>query len=660
MSILLLLQDRLSQALADLVPDSHQRQEALEMIRQSQDPKFGDYQANFAMPLGKRLGRPPRDVAADVVGRVDLGDFCQTPEVAGPGFINLRIRDDWLAQRLAAAVNDERLGVAPVAWPRTYVVDYSAPNVAKPMHVGHIRSTVIGDSLVRVLRFLGHRVVSDNHIGDWGTQFGMIIYGYKHFLNAEAYRQTPVAELSRLYRRVRQLMDYHEGRGQVEPLEHKLAGQEAELAQTREAAAAATGKQAKDAAKQVRKLEGAVAGSREAIAELKAKLAKVDNDPALSKLAAEHAAIGTAVLEETAKLHAGDEGNLRLWREFLPHSEAEMERIYQRLGITFDHTLGESFYHDRLGPLVAEFLDKGLARQSDGAICVFLDGIDAPMLIRKKDGAFLYGTTDLATLRYRLETFHPDAILYVVDFRQGLHFEQLFATARKMGHGDVELQHVSFGTVLGEDNRPFKTRSGDTVGLEGLLDEAVRRAAEVVKANDDAKPDGPELSAEERQRIAEIVGIGALKYADLSQNRTSDYVFSYDKMLAMNGNTATYMQYAYARVRSIFARGKVDVDALRASGAPILLSTPAERALGLELLRFGEAIELVVADYRPNQLTSYLFTLADRYSTFYEQCPVIKAEPEEVRRSRLLLCDLTARTIRKGLELLGIEVVDRM
>lgn len=660
MSILLVLQDRFAQALAGLVANPQELQEALGMIRQSQDAKFGDYQANFAMPLGKRLGRPPREVAAETIGRVDLSDFCQTPEIAGPGFINLRVRDDWIAERLRAAVNDERLGVAPVAHPRTYVVDYSAPNVAKPMHVGHIRSTVIGDSLVRVLRFLGHRVTSDNHIGDWGTQFGMIIYGYKHFLDPEAYRQTPVAELSRLYRLVRQLMDYHEGREQVEPLQRKLAAQEEELARAREAAATATGKQAKDAAKQVRKLEGAVAGTREDLGELKAKLAKVDNDPTLAKLAAEHKSIGAAALEETAKLHAGNEENLRLWREFLPYSEAEMERIYQRLGIAFDYTLGESFYHDRLGPLVQEFIEKGLARQSDGAICVFLDRIDVPMIIRKKDGAFLYGTTDLATLRYRMETFQPGAILYVVDFRQGLHFEQLFAAARKMGYTDVELQHVSFGTVLGEDNRPFKTRSGDTVGLEGLLDEAVRRAAEVVKANDEAKPDGPELSAEERQNIAEIVGIGALKYADLSQNRTSDYVFSYDKMLAMNGNTATYMQYAYARVRSIFARGKVDIEALRASGDPILLTTPAERALGLELLRFGEAIDLVVADYRPNQLTSYLFTLADRYSTFYEQCPVIKAEPEEVRRSRLLLCDLTARTIRKGLELLGIEVVERM
>jgi arginyl-tRNA synthetase len=334
--------------------------------------------------------------------------------------------------------------------------------------------------------------------------------------------------------------------------------------------------------------------------------------------------------------------------------------VYRRLDVGFDHTLGESFYNDRLGQIVQELIDGKIAQESDGAICVFLEGYNVPMLVRKQDGAFLYATTDLATIRYRMETWRPDAVLYVVDHRQGLHFEQLFATARRMGYDEVELEHVSFGTVLGADGRPFRTRSGETVGLEGLMDEAVRRAAEIVGANDDAKPDGAELSSEARKQIAERIGIAALKYADLAQNRTSDYVFSYDKMLAMNGNTATYMQYAYARVRSIFARGDVDVEALRNSDSPILLDTPAERALGLELLRLGEALDLAVADYRPNQLTSYLFTLAGRYSTFFEQCPVLKAPTDRLRRSRLLLCDLTARTIRQGLELLGIDVVEKM
>ena len=277
--------------------------------------------------------------------------------------------------------------------------------------------------------------------------------------------------------------------------------------------------------------------------------------------------VAAAMLAETAKLHAGDPENLRLWREFLPVCLEDIQRIYRRLGVQFDHTLGESFYHEQLATIVQELLDRGLARTSDGAVCVFLEGQQTPMIVRKQDGAFLYATTDLATIRYRMDHWRPNAVLYVVDHRQGLHFQQLFAAARMLGYQDVEFQHISFGTVLGEDGRPFRTRSGDTVGLEGLLDEAVARAAAIVAANDDSKPDGPELSAAERTRVAETVGIAALKYADLSQNRTSDYVFSYDKMLAMNGNTATYMQYAYARVRSIFARGKIDIDALRAAGA---------------------------------------------------------------------------------------------
>jgi len=582
MSILPTLQNRFRDALGELADDS-EKDKLLELIRRSTDPKFGDYQANFAMPLGKRLGRPPREVAAEVVERLDVAEFCRSPEIAGPGFINLEVRDDWLIEQLTAAVADPRLGVPRVDRPRTYVIDYSAPNVAKPMHVGHIRSTVIGDSLCRVLRFLGHTVVSDNHIGDWGTQFGMIIYGYKHFLDEDAYQRNPVEELARLYRLVRKLAD-----------------------------------------------------------------------------ADEHAEIGSAVLGETAKLHAGDPENLRLWREFLPECEQEIDRVYRRLNVSFDHTLGESFYNDYLESIVEGLIEQGIARESDGAICVFLEGEKVPMLIRKQDGAFLYATTDLATIRYRMETFRPDAILYVVDHRQGMHFKHLFATAALIGYGDVELRHVSFGTVLGNDGRPFKTRSGDTVGLEKLLDEAVRRAAEIVAANDDAKPDAPELSTEDRRRIAETVGIAALKYADLSHSRTSDYVFSFDKMLAMNGNTATYMQYAYARVQSIFRRGGIDIEAIRNDGAAITLDSPAERSLGLELLRFSEALDLAVLDYRPNLLTGYLFDLAGRYSTFFEQCHVLRAESEELRNSRLLLCDRSARTIRKGLELLGIDVVEKM
>ncbi len=660
MSILPALRERFRRALTSLAEDTslaENTEELLNLIRRSGDPKFGDYQANFAMPLGKRLGRDPREVAAEIIGRLDVDAMCHPPEIAGPGFINLRVRDDWLIERITRATTDSRLGVPEVAKPRTYVVDYSAPNVAKPMHVGHIRSTVIGDALCRTLRFLGHRVISDNHIGDWGTQFGMIIYGYRNFLDAAAYKENPVEELARLYRLVRQIMDYHAGKAKLPKLADQITQQEALLEAKQQEAPEKPDKKAR---KSLRKLEGSLADTRSELASLRTKLAEVEADPVLSKLVADHPEIGSAVLAETAKLHRGDEENLRLWQEFMPACKDEIDRVYGRLNIRFDHTLGESFYNNRLAAIVEEMIGRGIAKESDGAICVFLDGQDVPMLIRKQDGAFLYATTDLATIRYRMKEFSPDAILYVVDHRQGLHFEQLFATARLMGHRNVELAHVSFGTVLGSDNRPFKTRSGDTVGLEGLLDEAVRRAGEIVAENDDAKPKGPELDAERRAHIAETVGIAALKYADLSQNRTSDYVFSYDKMLVMNGNTATYMQYAYARVRSIFARGGFDIEAIRDSKAKILLDSPAERALGLELLRFAEALDLAAADYRPNQLTAYLFELANRYSTFFDQCHVIRAETPELQQSRLLLCDLTARTIQKGLELLGIAVVEKM
>jgi arginyl-tRNA synthetase len=659
-AILSELQARFAAALAGVASDP---KPLLEMVRASADPKFGDYQANFAMPLAKQLARSPRDVAADVVARLDVGDCCEPAEIAGPGFINLRLKNDWLSARLRAATLDERLGIAPTDRPRTIVIDYSSPNVAKPMHVGHIRSTVIGAALDRTLRFLGHRVISDNHIGDWGTQFGMIIYGYKHFVDRVAFAAQPVAELSRLYRLVNRLVDYHAGQAALPGLREKAERQEAAVATAKQLVAAASNpadKAAKDAAKQLRRAETQSSEARKELAELEAKLAAVQSDPLLNRLAAEHSDIGRRALTETAKLHAGDAENLALWREFLPPCLAEIERIYRRLDVRFDHTLGESFYHDALDSVVADLQAAGLARESEGALCVFLPGQSTPFIVRKQDGAFLYSTTDLATIRYRAREWSPDAVLYVVDHRQGLHFEQLFATARLWGFDQIELTHVSFGTVLGDDGRPFRTRGGDTVGLDSLLDEAIEHAYRIVCQNDDAKKAGAELSDEQRRQVASSVGIGAVKYADLSQNRTSDYVFSYQKMVATEGNTATYMQYAHARVTSIFARGQVDVAALRASEAKISLDSPAERALGLSILQFAEALEQVVADYRPNQLTGYLFELANRYSTFFEHCPVLKAETAELRDSRLLLCDLTARTLRQGLWLLGIDVVEKM
>lgn len=654
MSLLSELKARFRPALVRLTdsPDA-----SLELIRRNQDERLGDYQANFAMPLGGKLKRPPREVAAEVVAQVDLAEMCHPPEIAGPGFINLRFRDPWLAARLESALGDPRLGVTPDSHPRTYVIDFSAPNVAKPMHVGHIRSTVIGDALARTLRFLGHRVVTDNHIGDWGTQFGMILYGYRHFRDDQAYRREPVLELARLYRLVRQIADYHEAKTKREAVAHSAAEREAELDRLCKTAGA---KPDKPTAKRIDEARSRLADARDTLESFEKKIARVESSPELAACAAQHPGIQEAVLAETARLHAGDPENRRLWNEFLPPCLSALEAMYRRLDVQFDHTLGESFYHDRLGALVDRLVKAGIARESDGAIAVFLDGFDVPMLIRKRDGAFLYATTDLATLEYRVETWQAEAILYVVGAPQALHFDQLFATARRMGYATLELQHVAFGSVLDENKQMYKTRAGDTVGLESLLDEAVARALRVVCENDDAKPAGPELSAERRQEIAEIVGIGAIKYADLSQNRTSDYVFSYDKMVATRGNTATYMQYAYARVRSIFAKGQVDPVALRAARPAIQLTQPAERALGLEILRLADALTMVAADYRPNQLTAYLFELADRFSKFFETCPVLQAETDALRQSRLALCDLTARTIEQGLTLLGIRVVEKM
>lgn len=653
------LRERAAGALAGLV-SAEEVASLAELVVPAHDPRFGDYQANCAMPLAKQLRRPPRDVAAELVARLAVDDLCQPAEIAGAGFINLRLRDEFLTAALRAAMADERLGIEPGARPRTIVIDFSGPNVAKPMHVGHIRSTVIGDSLCRTLRFLGHTVISDNHLGDWGTQFGMILFGYKHFLDAEAYRARPVDELARLYRTVNQLVDYHESTATVAELTERVAAGEADLARQRALAPAADPAAAKKQAQALKRAEAAQAAAVEELAALRSKRAALEADPEQARRLAAYPTIARDVLEETARLHAGDPENLRLWHEFMGPCQEALDATYRRLGVTFDETLGESFYRDQLAAVVADLEARGLARESDGALCVFLEGHAAPMLVRKQDGAYLYATTDLATLRYRLGRWRPDAILYVVDHRQSLHFEQLFATARLWGLRDVELTHVSFGTVLGQDGRPFKTRAGDTVGLSSLLDEAVERAHRIVSENDDADPAGPSLSAERRREIAEAVGLAALKYADLSQNRTSDYVFSYDKMLAMNGNTATYMQYAYARVRSTFRKGQIDVEALRAAPPPITLQEPAERALGLELLRFAEALEQTAADYRPNHLTAYLYELANRYSSFYDQCPVLKAPTAELRASRLALCDLTARTLRQGLELLGIRVVEQM
>ncbi|HEX8202414.1 MAG TPA: arginine--tRNA ligase [Isosphaeraceae bacterium] len=572
--------ERLRAAFAAAAPAGSDPAAFAAAVRPGTDPKFGDYQANGCMAVAKVLKRNPRELAQEVARAVDLASLADAPEVAGPGFLNVRLREAWLGEALGELLGDEALGLESPAEAKTVVIDYSSPNVAKPMHVGHIRSTVIGESLARIVAALGHRVVRDNHLGDWGTQFGMILWGWKHGRDEAAFAADPVAELARLYRSVS---------------------------------------------------------------------ARIDGGDA---------ALGEAARAETARLHAGDPENRALWERFMPHCLGALETLYARLGVRFDVQLGESFYDSMLADVVRDLEQTGLARESEGATVVFVEGFKAPFMVRKRDGAFTYATTDLATIKYRQERWNPDQVLYVVDHRQADHFKQLFAVARLWGYDAVDLQHVAFGTILGADRRPFKTRAGDVVGLESLLDEAVSKARAVVDRI--VEEDGADLTVEQRQEVAEVVGLGAIKYADLSQNRQSDYVFDWDKMMALTGNTATYMQYAYARIQSIFRKGGTTPEAVRQRGPAILLTHPAERALGVQLLRLPEAVELAAAELKPNIVTDYLFDLANQYSTFYENCPVLKAESDGRRDSRLALCDLTARTLRLGLGLLGIDVVDRM
>lgn len=651
MNILDVLQSRVATALAEFTAEPAV---FAAMVRPAQDARFGDYQANCAMPLAKQVGTNPRELASQIVEKLDVADLCDPPEVAGPGFINLRIKDEWLSGRINALTNDLRLGVPGTEHPRSIVIDFSSPNVAKPMHVGHLRSTVIGDALYRVLKFLGHQVVSDNHIGDWGTQFGMIIYGYKHFLDKAAYEVEPVTELARLYRLVNTLCDYHESTAKLPALEQRLQQVRNQLAE-----AESDPQPDKSAKKRLKSLRTDAAELEESLRSAQAKVAVIEADADLKARAEAHPNIVRATRDETAKLHAGDDENRRLWEQFLPQCLGALDAIYDRLEIHFDLTLGESHYQPQLADVVADLEAKGLATQSDGARCVFIEGNDAPFIVQKADGAYTYATTDLATIQYRVEHLGADTLLYVVDSRQSEHFKLLFATAEKWGYAP-RFEYVSFGTVMGRDRRPYKTRSGDTVGLESLLDEAVAKAHEIVAANDEAKPNGPELDAETRNQVAEVVGIGGIKYADLRINRESDYVFDWDTMLNMKGDTATYMQYAYARTQGILRKAGVDPQLLRERPAAITLSEPAERALALKLCRLSETLEAIARELKPNLLTLYLFETANEFSTFYDQCPVLKDVDQATRGSRLQLVDLTGRIIQQGLELLGIETCAQM
>jgi arginyl-tRNA synthetase len=576
------IEQRLQAAVGAALPDADL---SAVQVRPCPDARFGDYQSAALMALAKPRQLNPRQLAGDVLAKLDVADLCEPVEIAGAGFLNFRLTPSARAAALAAAARGEHLFFEPTVRPRTVVVDFSSPNVAKPMHVGHIRSTILGDCLARLLRLLGHRVITDNHLGDWGTQFGMLLVGWKRDLDPAALRSDPIAEMERLYKKIS--------------------------------------------------------------AECK-----------------DHPATLEAARQELVKLQGGDAENLRVWREMIALSRAEFDQIYARLGVKFDHTLGESFYNPRLPGLVAELAARGVARESEGALAVFFDDLEAlrkhPALVRKRDGGFNYTTTDLATLAYRLETWQPDEIIYVTDGRQQLHFQQVFAAFHKwqaaLGRPATampRLAHVWFGSILGEDGRPFKTRSGDTVKLADLLDEAEERAFQVVTEKN------PDLSEAERREVARVVGLGAVKYADLLPNRQSDYVFSWDKMLALNGNTAPYLQYAYARIRSIFRKGQAEDSTLHAQPSTLKLSAPEEIALARQLLNFGVVLEAAAAEYRPNFICNYLYELAGLFARFYESCPVLKADATS-RASRLALCDLTAKVLRQGLEVLGIETLDRM
>ena len=575
-----LLEQRLQQAVRAALPDADV---TAVLVRPCPDPKFGDYQSNALMSLAKARKMNPRQLAADVVAKLQADDVCEKVEVAGAGFLNFRLKPEALAETLQGAARGEHLFFEPALQPRTVVVDFSSPNVAKSMHVGHIRSTILGDCLARTLRLLGHKVITDNHLGDWGTQFGMLLAAWKRDLDVAELKADPIAEMERLYKKIS--------------------------------------------------------------AECKANPAALE--------AARH---------ELVNLQRGDEENLRIWREMIALSRVQFDAIYERLGVKFDYTLGESFYHPRLRPLVEELRAKGIARESEGAIAVFFEDIpqlkEHPALVQKSDGAFNYTTTDLATLAHRLESWHPDEIVYVTDARQQLHFQQLFAAFRRWHpEAKVKLAHVWFGSILGDDGKPFKTRSGETVKLSDLLDEAEERAFKVVSEK------SPELPDAARREVARIVGIGAVKYADLLPNRQSDYVFSWDKLLALNGNTAPYLQYAYARIRSIFRKGDVEqrVPPVTAPQSPasIRLDAPEELALARRLLNFGLVLEAVADDYRPNFLCNYLYDLAGHFTGFYENCPVLRSEAER-RASRLALCDLTARVLKEGLDVLGIQTLEQM
>ena len=659
MQLLNSIRARFTDVLSQWLSDPRELQIALERIVPSKDASLADYQANVAMPLQKLVGKPPQAIAQEIVAGIKVDDFCQEVAIAGPGYVNLRLSNQFLAKLMQTAYESDRQGVEQVAAPRIYVVDFSSPNVAKPMHVGHIRSTVIGDAISKTLSFLGHNVVTDNHLGDWGTQFGMIIYGYKHFRDDDSFAIAPVKELGRLYRVVQKIISYQKAAGGVSEREKGISLAEAKLAMLQQKAVEAP--KDKKLAKDVNSAVAALKNLKEEHELASNLVTTVEADSQLHKWCLDHPNLDALVLKETAKLHRGDKENVALWERFLPACKEEIHAIYKRLSVGFDHEYGESFYHDMLPSVIEELLNQSLATQSEGAICVFLEQFDAPMIVQKQDGAFLYSTTDIATAMFREREFGPDACLYVVDHRQSEHFQKLFAVLAKIGLTHTDYRHISFGTVMGKDGKPFKTRAGDNIGLESMLDEAIERAWGVVCNPNRLQSAGLELTETEKRNISEVVGIGAIKYADLSHNRTSDYVFDMDKMVALEGNTSAYVQYSYARTRSILRRAvEGGITEPQWSAAPILIEAPAERALAIQIARFEDTLQFAMNDFLPNAITEYLFDTAKIFGTFFDQCPVLKADTEERKLSRLKLTELTGRVLQRGLGLLGIGTVERM
>ncbi|MBC6460099.1 arginine--tRNA ligase [Actinomadura sp. HBU206391] len=552
------------------------------VIRPSQ---FADFQANVALPLAKRMGRKPRDVAGEIVARLDVADVCEGIEVSGPGFVNLTLKEEWIAAQAQAMHGDERLAVGTTDEPQKVVVEYSSPNVAKEMHVGHLRTTIVGDAIARILEFLGHSVVRDNHLGDWGTPFGMLI---EHLLD--------VGEDSA----------------------------EARLLET------------------------------DPNSFYQAARVKFDTDPAFTERAR----------ERVVRLQGGDPDTLEHWRKLVELSKEYLHRIYGRLGVSLTDAdiRGESFYNDLLATTASELEEKGVAVISDGALCAFPPGFTGregeplPVIIRKRDGGYNYSTTDLATIRYRADDLKVDRAIYVVGAAQGLHFQMAFAVARMAGWvpEGMRLEHAQIGNVLGTDGKILRTRAGGTIKLSELIDEGVDRAGHEFEKIEHDEP----FDDRARQTIVEAVGVGAVKYADLSVALDSEYVFDFDRMISFKGNTGPYLQYATARIRSIFRKGGVDP---ANTPGPIAVGTAAERALALRLLGFGGAVALAGETAEPHRLCAYVFELASAFTTFYENCPVLRDDVEpDVRASRLALCSLTLRTLVQGLDLLGVTAPDRM